>query len=414
MADFGFGTYRISDTNQAHLDALSEAIRGGIKLIDTSTNYFNGGAERAIGKVLSKFDESVKDEIQIVSKFGYIQGDLLSEYTQENSDLKALICDVVEYSPECFHCIDQEFVSHQLSCSLERLQCDKIDCYLVHNPEYYILDAINKGIKKETYTKEMQNRLFESFVALEKEVQNGRINGYGVSSNSFAKPKNDPEFLEYENLLDLAHEAALAAGNETHSFTTIELPINIIEKQGLHVTFWAKENNLRVLSNRPLNAVYNGKMYRLSEYDESRDYYMYLNELLEFCDNELLRPVYNLINQLDESIHKFEFVGDYDTFIHTQVLPHLQRSLQDIDGDTREKLIAYLDLFLSEYRQMVEYESGRRTKEELKRFFKNCNEPIQNCALKYLLEQESIDYVLVGARRVRYVYDLLALRDELV
>ena len=413
MADFGFGTYRISDTNQAHLDALSEAIRNGIELIDTSTNYFNGGAERAIGKVLATFDDSVKENIKIVSKFGYIQGDLLQEYHQDNSDLKQLLCDIVEYAPECYHSIEPEFVSHQLNRSLERLQCEKIECYLVHNPEYYILDAINKGIKKEIYTKEMQNRLFESFVALEKEVQNGRINGYGVSSNSFAKPKDDPEFLEYENLLELAHEAALAVGNQKHSFTTIELPINIIEKQGLHATFWAKENNLRVLSNRPLNAVYNGKMYRLSEYDESRDYYMYLNELLEFCDNELLRPIYNLINELDESIHKFEFVGNYDTFIHTQVLPHLQRSLEEIDGETREKIIAYLDLFLSEYRQMVAYESGKKTKKELYRFFENCNEMIQNCALKYLLKQESIDFVLIGARRVRYVYDLLSLKEEL-
>jgi len=414
MADFGFGTYRISDINQAHLDALSEAIRGGITLIDTSTNYFNGGAERAIGKVLENFDDSVRDSIQIVSKFGYIQGDLLDEYSQENSDLKQLLCDVIEYSPECYHSIEPEFVSHQLSNSLKRLQCDQIDCYLVHNPEYYILDAINKGIDKETYTKEMKNRLFESFVALEKEVQNGRINSYGVSSNSFAKSKDDKDFLDYEMLLELANEAALAVGVEKHSFTTIELPINIIEKQGLHATFWAKENGLRVLSNRPLNAVYNNKMYRLSQYDESRDYYMYLNELLEFCDNELLRPIYNLINELDESIHKFEFIGDYDTFIHAQVLPHLQRSLQNVEGDTREKIIAYLDLFLSEYRQMVEYETGKKTKKELERFFVSCNEPMQNCALKYLLKQDSIDYVLVGARRVRYIYDLFALRDELI
>jgi len=414
MADFGFGTYRISDTNQVHLDALSEAIRNGITLIDTSTNYFNGGAERAIGKVLENFDDSIRDSIQIVSKFGYIQGDLLQEYHQDNSDLKQLLCDVVEYTPECYHCIDQSFVSHQLTSSLQRLKCEKIDSYLVHNPEYYILDAINKGVAKEVYTNEMKNRLFESFVALEKEVQNGRINSYGVSSNSFVKSKDDADFLDYEMLLDLANEAALSVKNEKHSFTTIELPINIVEKQGLHVTFWAKENGLRVLSNRALNAVYNGKMYRLSEYDESRDYYMYLNELLEYCDNELLQPVFNIINELDESIHKFEFIGDYDMFIHSQVLPHLQRSLENLEGDTREKIIAYLDLFLNEYRQMVEYESGKKTKQELNRFFSKCYEPIQNCALKYLLKQDSIDYILVGARRVRYVYDILALRDEVV
>ncbi len=413
MAELAFGTYRVSDLNQAHIDALTEAIRGGIRLIDTSTNYLDGGAERAIAKALANFDESIKSSVKIVSKFGYIQGSLLAEYKDENSELKKLLCNVVEYSAECFHSISKEFVHDQLSRSLERLQMQSIDCYLVHNPEYYILDAINKGVPKEEYLQGMNEQLFEAFCGLEEEVRRGRIQSYGVSSNSFAKPQNAPDFLPYEGLLELARKAAKSVGNETHSFSTVELPVNIAEKEGLRCTFWAKEQGLRVLANRPLNAFYNGKMYRLAEYDESRDYYMYLNELLEFCDNELLRPVYNLIEQLDESMHRFGFIGNYDAFVHTQVLPHLQRSLKDIDGDTKEKLIAYLELFLTEYREMVAYESSKKTKEELKHLFRECNKRIQECALEYLLKQDSIDYVIVGARRVRYVYDILSLKDEL-
>ncbi len=413
MVQLGFGTYRISDLNQAHLDALSEAIRGGVDLIDTSTNYFDGGAERAIGKVLEKFDESIRENLEIVSKFGYIQGSLLDEYNDLSSQLRKLECNVVEYSEDCFHSISKEFVHHQLTRSLERLHMESLGCYLVHNPEYFIFDAINKGVEKDEYLEEMQEQLLEAFAALEEEVANSRIKSYGVSSNSFAKPNNAPDFLPYENLLELAQKAAMKVGNEKHSFTTIELPVNIAEKQGLHCSFWAKKNGVRVLANRPLNVFYNDKMYRLAEHDESHDYYMYLNELLEFCDNELLRPVYNLINELDENVHRFGFVGDYDSFVDSQVLPHLRRSLQEVDGDTREKLINYLELFLSEYRQMVAYESAKKTKKELAFLFEGCTESMQACALKYLLKKESIDYVLVGARRVRYVYEILALRDEL-
>jgi aryl-alcohol dehydrogenase-like predicted oxidoreductase len=412
MADFGFGTYRISDQNQSHLDALSEAVRGGIELIDTSTNYYDGGAERAIAKVLSKFDASFVDTLKIVSKFGYIQGSLLEEY-KNSKELQNIAQDVVAFAPDCYHCISKEFVHHQLSRSLERLQMESIESYLVHNPEYYILDAINKNIPKKEYLQEMQERLFDAFCALEEEVRSGRIKSYGVSSNSFAKQEDAPDFLPYENLLELANEAALHVGNEKHSFTTIQLPINIAEKQGLFCSYWAKENNLTVLANRPLNASYNGKMYRLAEYEENRDYYMYLNELLEFCDNELLNPVYNLIEQLDESLHKFSFVGEYDTFLHMEVLPHLQRSLKEIDGDTQEKLIQYLDFFLYAYRQMVAYETSKKTRQALEPLFRTCNETMQECALKYLLSQESIDYVLVGARKVSYVYELLALRESL-
>jgi aryl-alcohol dehydrogenase-like predicted oxidoreductase len=412
MADFGFGTYRISDQNQAHLDALSEALRNGIKLIDTATNYYDGGAERAIGKVLSKYGDRAQNNIEIVSKFGYIQGSLLEEY-KNDQNLQKIAQDIVQFSPNVYHCISKEFVHHQLDRSLERLGQEKLSCYLIHNPEYFILDAIKKNIPKEEYLSEMNDRIFDAFCALEEEVQKGRIGSYGISSNSFAKPHDADDFLPYEGLLDIAYEASQKVGNQTHSFTTIELPINIAEKEGLFCSYWAKENGLRVLANRPLNALYNGQMYRLAEYDEHRDYYMYLNELLEFCDNELLEPVYNIIEQLDESLYRFSFVGEYDTFLHTQVLPHLQRSLKDIDGDTQEKVVEYLDFFLSAYRQMVAAQSSKKTKEALAPLFRTCNDTMQECALKYLLKQESIDYVIVGARKVSYVYQLLALRESL-
>ena len=414
MAEFGFGTYRIADTNQSHIDALVYAIKNGINLIDTSTNYFDGASERAIAKALKSFDDSIKNDIKIVSKYGYIQGSLLNEYNDLNSKLRDLECDVVEYTPECYHSISKEFMHEMLSRSLQRLECESIDCYLIHNPEYFILDMIKKGEKnKDIILEEMYERIYNAFIGLEQEVKEGRIKSYGISSNSFAKNENDMEFLPYEPLLDLAKKAAQKAGNKKHSFNTVELPINILEKEGLKCSFWAKENGLRVLANRPLNAFFNSKMYRLADYDESRDYYMYLNELLDYTDNELLRDIYNLVNDLDGKKHRFGFIGNYDMFIHSQVLPYLQKALLDIEGDVRDKLIEYINLFLVEYRAMVEYESSRKTRDELKTFFKECSESMQRCALKYLLKQESIDYVLVGARRVKYVDELLSIQDEM-
>jgi aryl-alcohol dehydrogenase-like predicted oxidoreductase len=413
MADFGFGTYRISDLNQSHIDVLREAVKNGIDLIDTSTNYFDGGSEKAIAKALKNFDASIKEEIKIVSKFGYIQGSLLKEYLDKNSELSQLDMEVVEYSPTCYHSISPQFVHHQLEASLERLEADFIDCYLIHNPEYYIYDAINKGIDKQQYLSVMYERIFKAFVALEAEAKRGKINSYGISSNSFAKNENDADFLPYEPLIDLAKKAALEVGNKSHSFSTVEFPANIAEKEGLKCSFWAKEVGLRVLVNRPLNVLYNSKMYRLAEYESSRDYYMYLNELLEFCDNELLRSVYNLISDLDDKIYKFEFISDYDSFVHKEVIPHLQKSLMNLDDDSKEKLISYIDMFLYHYRDMVLYEISKKTKNELSHLFRDCNESMQVCALKYLLKQDSIDYVLVGARRMRYLYEILALRESL-
>src|SRR3990167_3170305 len=190
MSNFAFGTYRISDLNPQHVASLKEAIESGIKMIDTSSNYMNGGAERAIALAFREFDEDKKDEVEIVSKFGYIQGTDLIEYKEDSSAIKNSE-EVVKYSQDCYHSISKSFLHNQLSMSLKRLELEKLDCYLIHNPEYYILDAINRGISKDERLDEMYRRLEEAFVGLEEEVKYRRIGSYGVSSNSFSLPELD-------------------------------------------------------------------------------------------------------------------------------------------------------------------------------------------------------------------------------
>jgi len=298
MSNFAFGTYRISDLNPTHIESLKEAIASGIKMIDTSSNYMDGGAERAIALAFREYEDE-KNKIEVVSKFGYIQGTNLLAHKEEPVE------DVVEFSEDCYHSISSSFLHKQLSESLDRLERDYLDCYLIHNPEYYIIDAIQKCIDKDERLDEMYRRIEEAFVGLEKEIKKGRIGSYGISSNSFSKETTDEEFLPYEDLITLAENASSNVGNEKHSFTTIELPINILEQEGLKCAAWAKKNGIRILANRPLNAQYNNLMYRLAEYDESQEYYHHLNELMDLCDNDRLRPLFNLLEQLDASKHKF-------------------------------------------------------------------------------------------------------------
>lgn len=408
MSNFAFGTYRISDINPQHIQALKEAIESGITMIDTSSNYMDGGAERAIAVAFREFDEDKKDEVEIVSKFGYIQGSNLLEY-KENPSIIENEDDVVKYSEECYHSISRSFMHEQLTASLERLEMEKIGCYLIHNPEYYLLDAINRGIEKDERLDEMYRRLQEAFVGLEEEVKGGRILSYGISSNSFSLEHTSDEFLPYEDLLTLAYNAAMIVGNRNHSFTTIELPINLLEREGLKCASWAKENGIRVLANRPLNAKYNEMMFRLADYDESKDYYTYFNELMEVSDNEALEPLYNLLEQLDATKHKFGWIGDYDVFLFTQIIPHIKKVLQKVDEDSSKTLVEFIDLYLGEYRKMVAYECSKRTRVELKEFLKECSATMQECALKFLVNSENVDYILVGMRKPSYVHEILSL-----
>jgi len=403
MSNFAFGTYRITDQNPQHIQALRDAIESGITMIDTSSNYMDGSAEIAISLAFKEFEDDVINKVEIVTKFGYIQGSNMLSHKEEPYE------SVVEFNEQCFHSIAPSFMRDQLRKSLSRLEREKIDCYLIHNPEYYLLDALNKNADRDDTLDAMYERLYESFVGLEEEVKNGRIGSYGISSNSFAKSSSDPEFLPYEDMITLADRASEAVGNNTHSFTTIQLPINILEQEGLKCASWAKNNGLRVLANRPLNAQKNGTMYRLADYDESTTYYNYFNELLDVCDNETLKPLYNLFEELDVNRHKFGWIGDFDSFLYGQILPHIRSSLEKFDEESLESMLSSIDLFFAEYRKMVAYECSKKTRTELKISFDECEHTLQECAINFLKSSKSVDYILVGMRKTLYVDEMLAL-----
>lgn len=405
MSNFAFGTYRITDENPQHIQALKEAIDLGIKLIDTSSNYMDGHAEKAIALALRSFDESKRQEVEIVSKFGYIQGSNLARHKEEPFE------DVVEYSDSCYHSISKTFMLDQLEKSLLRLELTKLDCYLLHNPEYYIYHKLNQNMPHDEILDSMFDRIFDAFVALEEQIKNGTIGSYGISSNSFSKSNKDLDFLPYEDLITLADRAAEMVGNDTHSFTTIELPINILETEGLKCAAWAKKNGLRVLANRPLNAQQDDFTYRLADYDESHEYYHHLNELLDVCDNDELRSLYNLLEQLDTNKHKFGWIGDYDSFLYSQIIPHIKTSFENLDEENLDTMLKYIDMFLTEYRKMVAYECSKMTRKQLKETFSECTNSLQECAIKFLLSRESIDFILVGMRKPSYVQEIMALKD---
>ena len=77
VSQAGFGGYRVSADVTHHGDALRTALCSGINLIDTSTNYADGGSEILIGRSLAGLIAAGKierSEVVIVSKAGYLQG----------------------------------------------------------------------------------------------------------------------------------------------------------------------------------------------------------------------------------------------------------------------------------------------------------------------------------------------------
>ena len=82
VSRLGFGTYRVGERDAEHREALLKAIRSGCNLIDTSTNYMDGESEHLVGAVLQQLiraSEVAREEIIVVSKIGYVQGQNLAQ-----------------------------------------------------------------------------------------------------------------------------------------------------------------------------------------------------------------------------------------------------------------------------------------------------------------------------------------------
>ncbi|RKU14440.1 hypothetical protein C6502_01065 [Candidatus Poribacteria bacterium] len=281
----GYGTYRVHDQNETHVETLETAIEAGCNLIDTSSNYTDGGSETLIGNVLQKMISANKikrEEIILVSKVGYMQGQNLEQAQQREASGNPWE-DVVKYMEGCWHCIHPDFLTDQWTRSTDRLGLETIDVYLLHNPEYFLSDAKNRSSLSswDTTQDKFYDRVYRAFVQMEQFVADGKIRYYGISSNTFPSAQTDFEYVS----LNRVHEAATKAAETVYGdhavshFKVIQLPYNLVEPEALTesnneingqriaVLEAAKSLGLGVLVNRPLNAFKDNRMTRLAQYD---------------------------------------------------------------------------------------------------------------------------------------------------
>ena len=78
----GIGTYRMALGNQVHHSCLKRALDhshgSNFSVVDTSPNYGDGLAECIVGKIIGEMrNSSNTTSIEIMSKFGYLQGNAL-------------------------------------------------------------------------------------------------------------------------------------------------------------------------------------------------------------------------------------------------------------------------------------------------------------------------------------------------
>lgn len=269
----GYGGYRITEGQEEHREALRKALREGCNLIDTSTNYTDGSSERLIGAVLKELiakQEVTREETIVVSKIGYVQGQNLARAEAKEQTGQAYP-DMVKYGEGIWHCLHPEFIEDQLTLSLDRLGLETLDVCLLHNPEYFLSDAKNRKLtvdeeKLQELRSEFYRRLQQAFRYFEEQVTAGRLQYYGVSSNTSTASPDDPEATSLSRMLACAQAAAQELGKTSHAFRVLQLPMNLFESGALHtpntgsdgtqtVLEFSQQEQIAILVNRPLNAI---------------------------------------------------------------------------------------------------------------------------------------------------------------
>ncbi len=281
VTPIGFGSYRIGygkvyDHPECE-NALQLSLKQGVNLIDTSTNYGFGQSELLIGKTLKKLFEDKtlqRENIVLVSKAGYIQGSNI-EIAKVREKNGQPFPEISKFGEETWHCIHPEFIFDQVERSRSRLSLETIDVFLLHNPEYMLKRFELDGLDVEAARDIFYERIKQSFIALEKLVEENKIRCYGVSSNNLGAPEDEFSQVSIVKL----HEIAKSISPDNH-FKVAQMPFNWLEVSPLfyeidntgHSTIsYANENKIGVILNRALNAMFNDGLVRLTRPQFSKE-----------------------------------------------------------------------------------------------------------------------------------------------
>ncbi len=453
VSRLGFGTYRVDDETPEHGAALERALLSGCNLIDTSTNYTDGGSERLVGEVLEALVASGKiqrEDVVVVSKIGYIQGDNL-KMAQARAAAGEPFPEVVECGKGLWHCLHPVFLADQLQRSLDRLGLATLDFCLLHNPEYFLADAVSQGYADlERLREEFYRRLEEAFHFFEGEVRAGRLLGYGVSSNTAVKPPADPEATSLTRML----AAARQAGGEAHHLRLLQLPMNLVEAgaaleenngpdERQTVLEHAKAQGVGVLVNRPLNAFGREGLVRLADVsvpEAACD----LEEQIAVVgrlEEEYLRDIASRLEAAEKGVPPdqfFRFAEALGTLrdrvkslehwreIEAQaLLPRLTQALRTLDRslggdlgrtwrDWRARYVPEMRRALDELGRLAALGSAATSKaigHALEPLFPEAqrHESLSRKALWIAASTPGVSAVLCGMRRVAYVEDALGI-----
>ncbi|WP_061249492.1 aldo/keto reductase [Leptospira alstonii] len=436
LSRIAFGCYRVGLESVEHEKALELSLAQGFNVIDTSSNYGNGESESLVGKVLQKKIETgtwKREGVFIVTKAGYIQGrnlEIVSELEKANKEFP----EITYYSEGCYHCIHPEFLEDQLERSLKRLGLDSVDVFLLHNPEYFLMDREKHNVSQEKATEQYYERIKTAFRFLEQKRKEKKILYYGISSNTF--PENPEKYTATSliKILQIAKEIQNELDLKESGFAVVQFPGNLLEREFLEPKFQGKtlvelihENKLLPLINRPLNAISNtGNIQRLV-YDPSKQNEEVIKLLKEELNTIYEREEHLLaILPLDSIKHTFRTVTEpyldsfqnqdhLNLFLERTAVPIIQQLISQVEKaggvEKQSEYIEFLNKALPILERYVFQKNIRNRSELYEKILKYYPQyqgwNLSGIALHLLHSALGEGTVLLGMRREKYVQDAI-------
>jgi aryl-alcohol dehydrogenase-like predicted oxidoreductase len=400
LSRLGFGCYRTDNRSRVHAQAMHQALTHGINLFDTASSYMDGRSEELIGRI----SEEISRPIFIITKLGYISPASAEYLSRHGVDVGALHS-TVDGTP---YSLDVKVLRLLFELSRKRLRRSKIDAVLVHNPER-LLEA---GVPQE----ELKALLASAFEWLDSEVHAGRLRHYGISSNHLPTAPNG-DALD----LDFLVQIALQHGTKEQPLL-MQFPLNLLEQaaaipQGRPSLLQrAQQQQIRTLTNRPLNGVYKGEPLRLAQpcLEGSQE------EPWDECTSLVSSQLQAIASEQSwQDFRPMQFLRDYqpdgndvdliDAAWTNQIRPFLDTLYDQNIPD--QAAVAFERLYRNSIRKsrVLQAERTKAVLADLKaqgQLSLNDEESLAVAACRFCLEKGA-DHVLVGMRRPEYVNELM-------
>lgn len=453
-SQIGFGSYRIDNRIEEHFNSLKKAIEYGITTVDTSANYSDGRSEILIGNVLNDLAVNGglrREDFFLITKVGYIQGANYN-FALKKKEQGNPFPEVVELENGLWHCIHPDFLEDQLSRQLHRLDQNEkgyIDLYLLHNTEYFLKYARMNAYEKEDARKIYYSRIKKAFEFFEEKVKQGKIKQYGISSNTFPLQSILYDFTSLEKIYEIANSVS-----PDNHFKYIQFPFNLIESSAFFeknqcgntktILEYASEKGIKVIVNRPLNAITEKGLVRLSDFPcgkfDKAELMKYIeltcsmeedfliaaesNLNLEERETAFLKSNFNFGHIIQNNWDKFgsiEFLNDHIEFNFSHKFTALidffeERVKDDYFIKLFERYLKFVFKLLNLVTWFYKEKANKRSEHIHSLIDKHLEKDFQGLtlsqkAIMIVKSVKGVDCVLAGARKEKYVDDVKGVLD---